>query len=631
MLPMLTTQTPAMPSIRTLLFPVVIALILTACQPVQGPLSRSQPTQIKTVTAETEGQYEQAAEEYLQLATKHEGERQSLYLLRAAELFWQTSRVEQAEQALKQIDHSVLSQDKRFDAASLGAEVALFNSQGEAALDALSPLTESELSSEQRLEWLQLRADAYTLTSNWLEKANAHLQLERLLKEDAAISSNREALWQALMQMTPQALDLYNPGYPPADNSGWFALAYAIKAYQDRPETLQVALEDWRRSYPNHPADPALYEQAVTASRSNGQQLPQQINDIAVLLPLDGPFVDAAKAIKQGIIAAHYASGSSARLHFLDVTSDVVSGSSNVRQQYDEAVARGASVVIGPLQKASVDALAVLPELPVPVLALNRIDERMSRPNLYQFGLAPEDDAVAIADHARRQGHQFAVVLTPRGEWGDRVGQAFRDAWREQGGSVISQASYSESENDFRDTLIPLMGLDASEQRYRALKNVVGRNLDFEPRRRQDIDFVFILARPLKARQLVPQFKFHRSGSLPLFATSHAYTGHADPQQDIDLNDLYITDIPWMFASDNNQDPAYQALQGQSQAMGGLLRLYAMGVDAYRLLPELNQLSTDNTLVYQGATGQLSVNELGQVQREMQWGRFSQGSLQPAN
>jgi hypothetical protein len=255
----------------------------------------------------------------------------------------------------------------------------------------------------------------------------------------------------------------------------------------------------------------------------------------------------------------------------------------------------------------------------------------MSRPNLYQFGLAPEDDAEAIAVYAKAQGYEHAVVLSPRGDWGDRVGQAFREAWREQGGNVITHASYSESENDFRDTLIPLLGLDVSEQRFRALKSVLGRSLEFEPRRRQDIDFVVILARPLKARQLVPQLKFHRSGSLPLFATSHAYTGHPDPQQDIDLNDLFITDIPWMFASETNQDPAYQAMQGQTETMGGLLRLYAMGVDAYRLLPELNQLSTDETLAYQGATGQLSVNELGQVQRQMQWGRFRQGSLQPIN
>jgi outer membrane PBP1 activator LpoA protein len=626
MLPMLTTQTPDMPLTRLLLLPAIILLFLTACQPVQGPLSRTQPTEIETVPAETEGQYQQAAEEYLQLATEYDGERQALYFLRAAELFWQTGQVEQANTALQQVNKQLLSDDKQFSAAVVGAEIALFNSQGESALAALTDIDASSLNAEDRVKLLKLRSDAYTLTSNWLEKANTHLQLEKLLSDEAAIEQNRETLWQALQQMTPQALDLHNPGYPPADDSGWFALAYAIKAYQDNPETLEVALEDWRRSYPNHPADPSLYKDSLKAA---GARLPQQIGDIAVMLPAEGPFVDAGRAIKQGIIAAHYASGASSRLHFLDVETDPYSGRSNVAQLYQEAISRGASVVIGPLQKPSVEALAKLPDLPVPVLALNRIEAGLKRPNLYQFGLAPEDDAMAVADFARRKGYQHAVILAPQGDWGDRVATAFSQAWREQGGNILSVASYSESENDFRDTLIPLMGLDVSEQRYRTLKSVLGRSLDFEPRRRQDIDFLFLVARPLKARQLVPQLKFHRSGDLPLIATSHAYSGQADPQQDIDLNDLIITDIPWMFVDETNQDQAYQAVLSQTQGKpGSLLRLYAMGTDAYRLISELNQLSREPEQVYQGATGDLSVNEAGQVEREMRWGQFKQGSLQ---
>lgn len=623
---MLTTQTSDMPLTRLLLLPAIILLFLTACQPIQGPLTRPQPTEIETLPAETEGQYQQAAEQYLQLATKNQGERQALFYLRAARLLWQTGQVEQARDALMQVDTTTLrADDKRFAAAILGAEIALFNSQGEAALSAVADVDETSLSASERQQLLKLRADAYTLTENWLEKANTHLQLEKLLRDESAITANREALWQALMQMTPQALDLYNPGYPPADDSGWFALAYAIKAYQDNPETLEVALEDWHRSYPNHPADPALYEKSIKA----GTRLPQQIGDIAILLPGSGPFVDAARSIKQGIIAAHYASGSGSRLHFLDVETDPVSGQSNAGRQYEEAVALGASIVIGPLQKQSVDALAVLPELPVPVLALNRIDDRMSRPNLFQYGLAPEDDAVAAASYARRQGYRHAVVLSPRGDWGDRVASAFNQAWHEQGGNVLYQASYNEAENDFRDTLIPLMGLDVSEQRYRTLKSVLGRSLDFEPRRRHDIDFLFLVARPLKARQLVPQLKFHRSGNLPLVATSHAYTGKPDPQQDIDLNDLIITDIPWMFADETIQDPAFLAVRDQADnRLGGLLRLYAMGVDAYRLIPQLNSLSRDPEQVYRGATGILSINELGQVERDMSWGQFRQGSLE---
>jgi hypothetical protein len=353
------------------------------------------------------------------------------------------------------------------------------------------------------------------------------------------------------------------------------------------------------------------------------------LSDIAVLLPGSGPFTEVAASIKQGIIAAHYASGSSAQLHFLDVDTDPVSGLGNVTQQYQQALSLGADVVVGPLQKASVESLAALSELPVPVLALNRVDERNSRPNLFQFGLAPEDDAAAIADYARRQGYQHAVILSPRSDWGDRVASAFDNAWQQQGGNVLHQSSYDESVNDFRDTLIPLMGLDVSESRYQTLKSVLGRSLDFEPRRRQDIDFLFLVARPLKARQLVPQLKFHRSGKLPLMATSHAYSGQPDPQQDIDLNDLIVTDIPWMLAMDTVSDPAFEAYQQQAQGpSGSLLRLYAMGVDAYRLLQELNTLSQDPEQRYQGATGNLSVNAEGQVKREMGWGQFQQGYLE---
>ncbi len=611
---------------RLLLLPAIVLLFLTACQPVQGPLGRAQPTEIETVPAETEGQYQQAAEQYLKLAADHEGERQSLYFLRAAELFWQTGQVEQANTALQQVKQQLLSDNKRFTAAVLAAQIALFNSQAEAALAALADIDASGLSADDRVKLLKLRSDAYTLTSNWLEKANTHLQLEELLSDQAAIEQNRETLWQTLMQMTPQALDLYNPGYPPSDDSGWFALAYAIKAYQDNPETLEVALEDWRRTYPNHPADPSLYKDSIKVS---GTRLPEQIGDIAVMLPADGPFVEAAKAIKQGIIAAHYASGDSSRLHFFDVDTDPYSGRSNVDQLYQEAISRGAGIVIGPLQKPSVEALAKLPELPVPVLALNRVEPSFQRPNLFQFGLAPEDDAMAVADFARLQGYQNAAILAPQGEWGDRVAGAFSQAWREQGGNILSVASYKESENDFRDTLIPLMGLDVSEQRYRALQRTLDRSLDYEPRRRQDIDFLFLVARPLKARQLVPQLKFHRSGDLPLIATSHAYSGQPDPQHDIDLNELIITDIPWMFETKANQDQAYQAVQSQTQGKpGGLLRLYAMGVDAYRLIGELNQLSRSPEQTYKGATGDLSINDMGQIEREMRWGRFKQGSLQ---
>jgi hypothetical protein len=614
-----------MTSKRFLLLPAIILLLLTACQPIQGPITRPDRTEIETVPAEQAGDFQQAAQQYLELGDKNKGEKQALYYLHAAKLFWQLEQADESKQALAKVDNRVLAKAHKFDAAILRAHIAVYEKQGEAALAALTDIDEEALSAADRQRLFEVRAQAYALTENWLEKAYTHLQLNRILADPEAIATNREALWQTLMQMTPQVLDLFNPGVPPAEDSGWFALAYAIKAYQANPEALEVALEDWRRSYPNHPADPALYEKVL----SSGTRLPQQIGDIAVLLPASGPYVEAAQAIKEGIIAAHYASGSSSRLHFLDIDIDNVTGRSNVVQQYQQAVDRNASIVIGPLQKQSVDELSTTSDLPIPVLALNRIDNRLSRPNLFQFGLAPEDDAIASANYASEQGYQRAVILAPRSDWGDRVATAFAQHWRQNGGSLLYRATYNEQDNDFTSTLIPLMGLDDSKQRYQALKSTVGRSMDFEPRRRQDIDFIFLVASPLKARQLVPQLKFHRSGQLPIIATSHAYTGQPDAQQDIDLNELIITDIPWMFTDLANQDPAYRALQQQaSRNFGSLLRLYAMGADAYRLIPELNTLSRDPAMRYDGATGRLSINALGQIERNMPWARFNQGQLE---
>lgn len=53
-------------------------------------------------------------------------------------------------------------------------------------------------------------------------------------------------------------------------------------------------------------------------------------------------------------------------------------------------------MVIGPLRRESVAAIAQRGPLPVPVVALNQLPADMAWvPNLYQFALAPEDEARA--------------------------------------------------------------------------------------------------------------------------------------------------------------------------------------------------------------------------------------------
>lgn len=604
---------------------IIIALNLTACQQGISPLTTrpDNTAVIAAQTAEQSGDYLAASQLFLDLAKTVGEPQKSQFNLRAAAAFWQLNQLDQVTASLANVNPAVLNPEEQLDAAMLNANIALINAQPAEALAALSPINLTYTPPTQKQRALKLKIQAYALTENWLEKANSHISLDPLLA-DSERTENQQLLWSALMSLTPQALDLFNPGIPPAVDSGWFALAYLVKTYSANPETFKVALEDWKRNYPNHPAAPELYQQSINIGTT---QL-KNITDIAILLPETGPYQASAEAIKRGILAAHFNSKSNARLHFLAVDTDNQTGISNVLQEYERAIELQASVVIGPLDKQSVEILANADNLPIPVLALNRLANDSTRQNLFQFGLAPEDEAVAVADYATKQNFHRALVLAPNNEWGARIAAAFNSQWLQNGGVLLNQANYNPNQNDFASTLKPLLGLQASEQRYDSLRQRLGTSLEFEARRRQDIDFVFLVAKPLKARQLVPQLKFHRSGQLPIIATSHVYEGYDNSQQNIDLNNLVISDMPWVFTNIAQSDPTYIALRNDSHArFEEFVRLYALGADAYHLIPELNKLSHSPEISFNGATGVLSINAYGQVTRTPRWAKFNHGLL----
>ena len=603
---------------------VALSMTLTACQSLS-------PLTVPDVKAESQariavqsGDFSSAAQQYEALAKSSGGTHRSRLYIQAASAYWQLGQVEQARATLAKIDREQLTPNLAFELSILEANFAIQALGASQALSLLEPYRADQLTTRQQRTLYRTRIQAYQISENWLEMANSHISLDNLLP-DSEREANQQQLWQALMMLTPEALNLFNPGFPPATDSGWFALAHIIKTYQNNPDVLIVALEDWQRSYPNHTALPSIYKQEI---ETTGTLLPKKIGHIAILLPASGPYAEVARAIREGISAAHYAENSETKLHFIETQTDSISGLSNVQYAYQQAIDLNASLVIGPLDKESIQVLSHAPQLPIPVLALNRLSGFQQKPNLYQFGLAPEDDAIAAAKNAMAKGYRRAVVVAPDAAWGQRVAAAFEAQWLSQGGVLLGQASYNEAEHDYANVITPLLGLSASEQRYKKVRQTLGIPAEFEPRRRQDIDLIFLAARPNKARQLVPQFKYHRSGQLPIIATSHAYSGREDTQQDIDLNGLFINDIPWAFPELAEDDYTYQALtQQQSTSFGRLLRLYALGADAYRLSKELNSLSHSPTLSFQGATGALSIDDNGFVNRHLNWGTFSDGKI----
>lgn len=552
--------------------------------------------------AEKAGDYAAAGGFYLLHAAEVSSPQKDATNLRAAFAFSKARDNERAFLALSEIDRDQLSYVSQIDSVILESRLLLNSHQPTEALHLLAPYDLSQASVGQQRAALKVKADAFEATQDWVNKARTHNVLALLERRDVAKENQHLALWLALQMLSTEQLASALTLRAPHIEEGWFALAYALKANNTNPRGQRAAVAQWQQNYPNHPADPKVYSQITMAGTATAS-LPSTINhgQIALLLADKGTYAAVAKAVKQGFTAAYYADKSDAKINFYGVTTE--GNTSNVRQQYDQAVADGAQVVIGPLNKAALQILTESGMLPVPVLALNQLNGGIFVDNLYQFGLAPEGEARAVARLAKQKGYRHSLVLAPNSDWGRRVVAAFNDDWLYSGGDTVSTGWYDPSKNDFSATVRPLM------------------------RQRKSADFVFLVARPQLARQLMPQMRFHRLGRKPVLATSHIYAGKPDARQDVDLNRIHLVDMPWVFPELAAKDPAFKQLESLNIAnLDKLKRLYALGADAYRLLPNLVALQ-NNGNQFKGATGTLSVDNSGYIHRALLPAYFTKGLL----
>ncbi|MCG6862796.1 MAG: penicillin-binding protein activator [Chromatiaceae bacterium] len=310
---------------------------------------------------------------------------------------------------------------------------------------------------------------------------------------------------------------------------------------------------------------------------------------VAVLLPESGRYAGAAQVVRDGIVAAYEADPQHMRptLRYYDSTAGSVVAS------VQKAAADGAGLVIGPLQKPAVDELAGAPALPIPVLALNETSDSRNPPkNLFQFALSPEDEATQVADKAWDKGHRTALMLYPEGNWGNRISRAFRQQWKALGGAMAASQAFDSSAVDFSGPVTQLS------------KHAAGA------------DFVFLVATSKLARQISPQIRHKIGAEVPIYSTSHIYSGRFDPKGDRNLVGLNFVEIPWLV----------EAARGDAVSSKGLYkklpRLYAMGVDAYRLGSRLNWMSQSPRPRVQGKTGLLVMDSQRRIHRELALARI---------
>jgi outer membrane PBP1 activator LpoA protein len=315
------------------------------------------------------------------------------------------------------------------------------------------------------------------------------------------------------------------------------------------------------------------------------------IAHVALLLPgSSSAFARAGAAVKLGIMNAAKIQGRvPLPIRVYDVTDDDASITANYRR----ALAAGARLVIGPLTRDGVTALASSASIAVPTLALNVPDGAYRLPpNLYVLSLHVEAEARQVARLAIDEGHLNAFTVSSDTPLLHRIHQAFIQEFIHRGGRIVAEYGFTSE----------VAGLDRIRQAMRlATADMAFLALDFQ-----------------QARVVRPYL-----GALALYATSQVYPARAGPLAGFDLAGVRFLDMPWLLQPDHPAVMIYP--HPEFQGALDLERLYALGIDAFRIGSAL--LNGRGSLPLDGVIGHLTLGPDHQFVRELTGAQFADGKL----
>jgi outer membrane PBP1 activator LpoA protein len=351
---------------------------------------------------------------------------------------------------------------------------------------------------------------------------------------------------------------------------------------------------------------------AALCARAQTAPAPQSVDvvsapSIALILPsAKTPFARAAEAVRAGFFAAHKASGDAVAIQMIDIDERAESLAGALATARDRRV----SAVVGPLTRVQVNHLiesgrAGAPPA-MPVVTLNYPEwESGAPPTLLAFGLAIEHEArrMVQAVLAELDSTRTDTSLTPRflvvggqSALSKRATAVCADALREGGerATVVTPT-------------LDKLGLDVMAAAV-TRGEFVGAFLALDARE----------AMVVRAR--LPK-------ELPLFATSQVHAGGAEAELTaLELEGVRFADMPWLLEPDHTAVMVYPR---PAEAWGAeLQRLYALGIDAYRLA--VAWMGGRSQFDLDGVTGQLRVDRAhsARVERMPSFAVFRSGKVE---
>ena len=512
-------------------------------------------------------------------------EEQQTYKLLAARVLITENKIPQAQALLNELKD--LNPDQLVDKSLIEAHIAAVKNDNTSAANVLKSVNLAQLSPSQTGRYYAVKARIAENKADIIEAVKARIQMDQVLSDVQRKQENNDRTW-ALLRSANRGIINNTQDEGNLALAGWLALTRAYNDNINQPTQLSQALQNWKTSYSNHSA--AYLFPTELQGLFNFQQT--SLTKVALLLPLSGNGQILGNTIKSGFDAAR-GGDTSVQVQFYDTVATPVN---DIIVQAKQA---GARAIIGPLLKQNVDTLLNNPSAlqDLSVLTLNATQNARAIGQVCYYGLSPEDEAESAANKMWADGIREPMVAVPQNDFGQRTATAFNVRWQQLAGTDANIKYYNQS----ADVGVALQG--------------------------QNLQGLYVVAKSDELADL--KTVIDNSGSnIKLYASSRSNSSNNSPEYRLLMNGLQFSDIPFFKDTDSAQ---YQKIANNTNGDYSLMRLYAMGADAWLLINHFNELRQVPGYQIDGLTGKLSAGPNCNIERDMTWFQYQNGGIQVLN
>ncbi|MBG6032759.1 penicillin-binding protein activator [Proteus hauseri] len=549
------------------------------------------------------------------------------------------------------------------------------------------PLTPAAKAEMEMKQFQKVIDDSQGLAS--LDVIRAYIGLETLITDPQLHQKNIDDTWLTLTKLTPEQRRGVVIKADENTLQGWLDLLNTYEYNKDDADKLSTAVREWQTRYPRNPAAltlPAsllrLSQPSVSTSSQIALLLPLTGQAKVFGEAIRQGFLDAQSGLPQpqampepqapknddslasileelGISNTETsatnsdttkASTDNSETNQVKEEKETETFSGNMTVQLDpiaqnsrqvivydtnsqpidvllkKAQQDGANLIVGPLLKPEVMKTIEL-QSGLPVLALNELESVPSATTVCFFSLSPEDETRNAAQHLRQQQKSNPLIIVPDNKFGQRMAQTFADEWQHTGGGTVLQQTFSSVES-LKASINRGVGIRMTGTPVLPTANApLPLETQSIPSAGGAIDSVYIIATSDELTLIKPMIDMAISTKKrpPIYVSSRSNQGGTGPDFRMEMEGIQFSDIPLMTGAN------LLLMQKASSKFANdysLMRLYAMGIDAWSLANNYNDL-TKGSLRFNGISGSLRVENNCTVYRELPWMQFKQGKIEP--